>query len=61
MKLERFEGCWTAMITPFDRKGKSTGRALPETLNSRSRMELTSSPRGPRANLRPWIGGNTIG
>jgi len=21
MKLERFEGCWTAMITPFDRKG----------------------------------------
>jgi 4-hydroxy-tetrahydrodipicolinate synthase len=22
MKLERFEGCWTAMITPFDRKGE---------------------------------------
>ena len=21
MKLERFEGCWTAMVTPFDRKG----------------------------------------
>jgi 4-hydroxy-tetrahydrodipicolinate synthase len=22
MKLERFEGCWTAMITPFNRKGE---------------------------------------
>jgi 4-hydroxy-tetrahydrodipicolinate synthase len=22
MKLERFEGCWTAMITPFDREGE---------------------------------------
>ena len=22
MMLERFEGCWTAMITPFDRKGE---------------------------------------
>ena len=22
MKLERFEGCWTAMVTPFDRKGE---------------------------------------
>jgi len=22
MKLERFEGCWTAMVTPLDRKGE---------------------------------------
>jgi len=22
MKLERFEGCWTAMVTPFDKKGE---------------------------------------
>ncbi len=22
MKFERFQGCWTAMITPFDRKGE---------------------------------------
>ncbi len=22
MKLERFEGCWTAMVTPFNRKGE---------------------------------------
>jgi len=22
MKFERFEGCWTAMITPFNRKGE---------------------------------------
>jgi 4-hydroxy-tetrahydrodipicolinate synthase len=22
MKLERFEGCWTATVTPFDRKGE---------------------------------------
>jgi len=22
MKLERFEGCWTAVVTPFDRKGE---------------------------------------
>jgi len=22
MKLERFEGCWTALVTPFDRKGE---------------------------------------
>ena len=22
MKLEKFEGCWTAMVTPFDRKGE---------------------------------------
>ena len=22
MRLERFEGCWTAMVTPFDRRGE---------------------------------------
>ena len=22
MKLERFEGCWTALVTPFDRRGE---------------------------------------
>src|SRR4030065_2737971 len=22
MKLERFEGCWTAVVTPFNRKGE---------------------------------------
>ena len=37
MKLERFEGCWTAMITPFDRKGEIDFRGLER--NVRFQME----------------------
>jgi 4-hydroxy-tetrahydrodipicolinate synthase len=28
MKLERFEGCWTAMVTPLDRKGEVDYKGL---------------------------------
>jgi 4-hydroxy-tetrahydrodipicolinate synthase len=28
MKLERFEGCWTAMVTPLDRKGEIDYKGL---------------------------------
>ena len=28
MKLERFEGCWTAMVTPLDRKGEIDFKGL---------------------------------
>jgi 4-hydroxy-tetrahydrodipicolinate synthase len=28
MKLERFEGCWTAMVTPLNRKGEIDGEGL---------------------------------
>jgi 4-hydroxy-tetrahydrodipicolinate synthase len=37
MKLERFEGCWTAMVTPFDRKGEVDFEGLEK--NIRFQME----------------------
>lgn len=37
MKLERFEGCWTAMVTPFDRKGEIDFEGLEK--NVRFQME----------------------
>ena len=37
MKLERFEGCWTAMITPFDRRGEIDFEGLEK--NIRFQME----------------------
>jgi len=33
MKLERFEGCWTAMITPFDRKGEIDFEGLEKNIH----------------------------
>jgi 4-hydroxy-tetrahydrodipicolinate synthase len=32
MRLERFEGCWTAMITPFDRKGEVDYKGLEKNI-----------------------------
>lgn len=32
MKLERFEGCWTAMVTPFDRKGGIDSKGLEKNI-----------------------------
>jgi 4-hydroxy-tetrahydrodipicolinate synthase len=32
MKLERFEGCWTAMVTPFNRKGEVDFEGLEKNL-----------------------------
>ena len=32
MKLERFEGCWTAMVTPFHRKGEVDFEGLEKNL-----------------------------
>jgi 4-hydroxy-tetrahydrodipicolinate synthase len=32
MKLERFEGCWTAMVTPFDRKGEIDFQGLEKNI-----------------------------
>jgi 4-hydroxy-tetrahydrodipicolinate synthase len=37
MKLERFGGCWTAMVTPFDRKGEVDFEGLEK--NVRFQME----------------------
>jgi len=37
MKLERFEGCWTAMVTPFNRKGEVDFEGLEK--NVRFQME----------------------
>lgn len=37
MKLERFEGCWTAMVTPFDRRGEIDFEGLEK--NIRFQME----------------------
>lgn len=32
MKLERFEGCWTAMVTPFNRRGEIDVEGLEKTI-----------------------------
>ena len=32
MKLERFEGCWTAMVTPLDRKGEVDYKGLEKNI-----------------------------
>jgi len=32
MRLERFEGCWTAMVTPFDRKGEIDFQGLEKNI-----------------------------
>ncbi len=32
MKLERFGGCWTAMVTPFDRKGEINFEGLEKNI-----------------------------
>jgi len=32
MKLERFEGCWTAMVTPFNRRGEVDFEGLEKTI-----------------------------
>ena len=32
MKLERFEGCWTAMVTPFTRKGEVDWEGLEKNI-----------------------------
>jgi 4-hydroxy-tetrahydrodipicolinate synthase len=32
MKLERFEGCWTAMVTPFNRRGEVDFEGLEKNL-----------------------------
>jgi 4-hydroxy-tetrahydrodipicolinate synthase len=32
MKLERFEGCWTAMVTPLDRKGEIDYKGLEKNI-----------------------------
>ena len=32
MRLERFEGCWTAMITPFDRRGEIDFKGLDKNI-----------------------------
>ncbi len=32
MRLERFDGCWTAMVTPFDRKGEIDFKGLEKNI-----------------------------
>jgi len=46
MKLERFEGCWTAMITPFDRKGEINFEGLEKNIRFQSDHGINLVPTG---------------
>jgi 4-hydroxy-tetrahydrodipicolinate synthase len=46
MKLERFEGCWTAMITPFNRKGEVDFEGLEKNVKSQIENGANLVPTG---------------
>ncbi len=46
MKLERFEGCWTAMITPFDRKGEIDFKGLEKNIHFQAQHGVHLVPTG---------------
>lgn len=46
MKLERFEGCWTAMITPFDRKGEIDFKGLEKNIEFQIENRTNLVPTG---------------
>jgi len=61
MKLERVEGCWTAMITPFNRKGEIDFEGLERTFSSRLSTRRISFLREQLGNLPPWTGESMTG
>lgn len=46
MKLERVEGCWTAMITPFDRKGEIDFEGLEKNIQFQIEQGANLVPTG---------------
>ncbi len=46
MKLERFEGCWTAMVTPFDRKGEIDFEGLEKNIQFQIENRASLVPTG---------------
>jgi len=46
MKLERFEGCWTAMITPFNRKGEVDFEGLEKNVQFQTENRANLVPTG---------------
>ncbi len=46
MKLERFEGCWTAMVTPFDRKGEVDYEGLEKNIRFQIENGANVAPTG---------------
>ncbi|MBP1699350.1 MAG: Dihydrodipicolinate synthase [Deltaproteobacteria bacterium] len=69
MKLERFEGCWTAMVTPFNRKGEVDYEGLEKNVQFQIENGAHLVPTGTTGesptldseNLPHWTGENTIG
>jgi len=46
MKLERFEGCWTAMVTPFNRKGEVDFEGLEKNVQFQAENGASLVPTG---------------
>ncbi len=46
MKLERFEGCWTAMVTPFGRKGEIDFEGLEKNIQFQAENGTNLVPTG---------------
>jgi len=46
MKLERFEGCWTAMVTPMDRKGEVDFEGLEKNIQFQTAHGANLVPTG---------------
>src|SRR5512136_2819418 len=46
MKLEKFEGCWTAMVTPFDRKGEVDYEGLDKNVQFQAENGANLVPTG---------------
>ena len=61
MKLERFEGCWTAMVTPFNRKGEVDFEGLEKNVRFQIENGANLVPTGTTVNLPLWTGENMIG
>jgi len=60
MKLERFEGCWTAMVTPFNRKGEVDFEGLEKNVQFLIENGSNLVPTEQRANLPHWTGESMI-
>ena len=46
MELERFEGCWTAMVTPFNRKGEIDFEGLEKNIQFQAESGANLVPTG---------------
>jgi len=58
MKLERFEGCWTAMVTPLNRKGEVDVEGLEKNVQFQIENGAQSCSTGTTVNLPLWTGRN---